>query len=299
MKNLVGIENTDSVFSLIIDSPEYYLLEEQIDVYVRIDDVKLSRGIDSVSFYMYYDRDKLTLINDLDENDNCVLMCMEKLPDKWVNYSNVENNYDEVKDQIKDGVQVEPINDGIIYACAFTSNIATASINSSDELVFKFSFIVKDGISEEIGIWIPHIDVECAKNGFSGIEVYKGNGGYTIIPLHIHEDTVYDCMIACEICGRKNAFNGLFYDKYDNQYYCANEGEIVTGWQKINGEWHFFNPVTMTALKGNVVVNGISYDFDETGKVSGSLVDVDNDGNVDTIDYILVKRISLGTYTVK
>ncbi|MBQ4317492.1 MAG: hypothetical protein IJC20_04500, partial [Clostridia bacterium] len=270
LNELVGETNDDAKFGLFIDAPKNYIAGKTFDVYVNVGGITAPDGLDFVGFMLYYDNTKLVLINDLDETDNNMLVCVDKLPTGWSNFSYVNNNFNDVMGEIANGVQVEPINDGEIFACAMTDKLYTNSIYSPNELVFKFTFTVKESAVDKIGLWIPHYEIEGATNDYYGIVKYRGNAGYVIIDEHTeHNAVISDGKIACEECGKTIEYNGLYYNISTDSYYCAENGTLLTGWQEIDGAWYYFGE-DYAAVNGDVKVGGVWFNFDETGKTEGT-----------------------------
>ena len=62
-------------------------------------------------------------------------------------------------------------------------------------------------------------------------------------------------------------FSGLFYHAAGKGYLYAKNGELMQHWQQIGGDWHYFDPNTKYAVKGERKIGGITYDFYDNGKV--------------------------------
>ncbi len=70
-------------------------------------------------------------------------------------------------------------------------------------------------------------------------------------------------------------YSGLYFNAKDGKYYCIQNGEMVSGWQTINGEWYHFNTTTYQATTTTTKLNGVKYDFYDNGKlVSGKWMNV-------------------------
>ena len=81
------------------------------------------------------------------------------------------------------------------------------------------------------------------------------------------------------------AVDGVYYDfgedgknqgKYtglvqiDGKWYYSKVGVLTGGWQQIGENWHYFRSYTKTAVTGEYTVNGVTYQFDETGMTKGA-----------------------------
>ncbi len=65
-------------------------------------------------------------------------------------------------------------------------------------------------------------------------------------------------------------YTGVFFDETIGLYRYAKLGVLESGWQTINGEWHYYNPSTQAAMEGKNKVDGVEFTFEATGRlVSG------------------------------
>ncbi len=91
-----------------------------------------------------------------------------------------------------------------------------------------------------------------------------------IIPaLHEHAYNLVDGKLVCE-CDEVSDYSGLYYDEASDTYYYAESGVLVSGWKEIDNSWHYFTSETKAAATGNFKVNGVEFNFDETGKTEGT-----------------------------
>ena len=84
-----------------------------------------------------------------------------------------------------------------------------------------------------------------------------------------HNHKLVNGAYVCENCGdEKGTANGLVEDGGVYRYYI--NGVAQSGWIMVDKDWHYFDAKTMAAKAGKYNVNGIEYEFEETGKlVSG------------------------------
>ena len=67
----------------------------------------------------------------------------------------------------------------------------------------------------------------------------------------------------------KSKYTGLLYDEELQAYRYAMSGEAVSGWQQIGEDWYHFDGTTLTATVGEAeLIDGVVYNFEETGKLS-------------------------------
>ena len=180
LKDFVG-EAVDGKFDLVIDAPETYKAGDEITVTVTVANITAENGLHVVKFNFYYDSEKLVLTNDLDEEEDNRLVCIdeENLPSKWENFTKVNNDFDA---ENAEGTEVKALNDGIIYASALTDkDSSSTAIKEDGKVVFTFTFTANADAEGDIGLAIPHAEVEGALNNAAGAELYAGNGGYAII----------------------------------------------------------------------------------------------------------------------
>jgi hypothetical protein len=185
MKEALGEAPADAKLDFVIDAPETYEAGDEITVTVTVKNITAETGIHVVEFVLYYDNTKLLLTNDLDEDDNNAVMCVEKLPEKWENFSRVNNDNGEGSE---DGT-VLPLNDGVIIGSILTDNPnAKYAVKEDDVIVFTFTFKALEDAEGDIGLVIPHAEAEGAVNTDMGADVYEANGDYAVIKAPVVED---------------------------------------------------------------------------------------------------------------
>ena len=67
----------------------------------------------------------------------------------------------------------------------------------------------------------------------------------------------------------KTKYTGLFFDSKEGTYHYTKNGVMESGWQMVDGNWHYFSTSTKAAVSGRQRVEGIYFDFDTKGKVLG------------------------------
>ena len=70
------------------------------------------------------------------------------------------------------------------------------------------------------------------------------------------------------VCAGQGKYTGLV--QIDGKWCYSKLGVLTGGWQQIDGEWHYFRAYTKTAVSGEYTVNGVTYQFDETGMTKGA-----------------------------
>ena len=358
MLKLLGAEAKDPKFDVNVVAPEFYVAGEEVTVSVFAENITLSSGLHLVEFELNYDNDKLLLLNDIDEEDENVLLCAPELPKDWENFSSVANDYDSQNPSDT----VNPINDGKVTVTVFTAK-STASAAVKDSIRFEFTFLVLEDCEEEIGLAVPHASVEGAYNSKTGADKYNGNGSYAIMekrePViveaeagvidekaelkidtvskedlegtvieHIASAVVFDIYI--EKDDERIQPNGelkisiLAPEGYEEGvlkvYYVSDDGTI-TDMNAVyaDGYYTFFtthlsyymiaDPADMYTL-GDVNDDGAVDKYDyilvkrvvmgtfALGETQTLAADVNQDGSVDKFDYILIKRSVMGTYVI-
>ena len=88
----------------------------------------------------------------------------------------------------------------------------------------------------------------------------------TIIEATGHDYAIVDNQLKCD-CGSALTGNGLV--KVNEKIYCLINGNLVTGWQNVDGEYVYVNASTKEVQVGTVTVSGITYNTDENGFVEG------------------------------
>ncbi len=76
----------------------------------------------------------------------------------------------------------------------------------------------------------------------------------------------------------KGIYTGLFYDEAKGGWCYSKLGELATGWQTINGNWHYFlvmkDGVAATGTM-KIAKPGVTFEFDEQGMTKGAWVKTD------------------------
>ena len=329
LKTELGTAPTDGKLDLIIDAPEYYTAGDDITVTVFVRNIAAENGLHVVGFTLYYDNDVLLLTNDLDEEDENALVCIKTLPDGWENFSIVENDYNP---DAAEGTVVNPINDGVINASAFTAKSSKkAAITADDALVFEFTFKALTDAKGDAGIVIPHAEAEGAYNGDMGEIIYPAVGGYSIIheaaevkgyPATCTEDGLTDGL-KCADCGKilveqkpipkKGHTDGEWVVTLDptcteagkKELHCATCNDVIdtADIDKLghdDGEW-------TTTLEPTLDTTGTAErrctecnELLETKTLPAlfMLGDVNGNGEIEKYDYIAVKRAVMHTLTL-
>jgi len=179
LKEALGEANADPKFDLVINAPETYKAGDEITVTVTVKNITAEPGVHVLNFNLVYDNEKLVLTNDLDEEDQNMLVCVDTDTDNG--YPKGWENFSKVNCTVADGVATAD-NDGIIFASVLTDkDIDTAAIKTDDVIVFTFNFTAKEDATGDIGLVIPHESAEGAINDASGATIFAGNGTYAII----------------------------------------------------------------------------------------------------------------------
>lgn len=58
--------------------------------------------------------------------------------------------------------------------------------------------------------------------------------------------------------------------RIDGKWCYSKLGSLTGGWVQIEEKWHYFRAYTKTAVTGEYTVNGVTYQFDETGMTNGA-----------------------------
>ena len=67
---------------------------------------------------------------------------------------------------------------------------------------------------------------------------------------------------------------GLFYQQTsetEGLWYYSYIGELVNGWQSINGSWYYFNPKNNAAVSGDFKISGVKFHFEENGQLTNGV----------------------------
>ena len=186
MKEALGEANADSKVEYVIDAPASYEKGDKITVTVTVKNITAENGIHVAAFKLYYDKEKLLLTNDLDEEDDNALQCVKTMPKDWENFCNVANDYSEENEE---GTEVKALNDGVINVQVFTAkSTKSAAAKEDGSIVFEFTFDVIGEADKDIGIVIPHAETEGGYNTTTGADVYEGTGDYAVIKAPVVED---------------------------------------------------------------------------------------------------------------
>ena len=112
---------------------------------------------------------------------------------------------------------------------------------------------------------VANLGAECDTHNGCGSVIDWGE----VIPATGHNYKLVNGVYVCENCGGENGVaNGLIKDGDVYRYFI--NGVAQSGWIMVDTDWHYFDAKTMAAKAGKYSVDGIEYEFEETGKlVSG------------------------------
>ena len=191
LKELLGAANEDAKFDVVITAPETYEAGDEITVTVEVKNITAENGLHLVKFELLYDNEKLVLTNDLDEYDNNCVDCFnagEALPNKWTNFTKVNNDYDP-NGSDADNEVVEALNDGVIYCSVLTTQLNPSfAVKEDGAITFTFTFKALEDAEGDIGLVVPNANIEGALNTKDGADVYTGNGTYAIIETIVEDE---------------------------------------------------------------------------------------------------------------
>ncbi len=181
LKELVGEDNADSKFDMVINVPETYVPGESITVEVTLANVqaivKEGGAADGADMYLhlvegqlFYNNEFLTLTNTIEEN---VLLAL-----------------DETKG-FEDWCKV--VADNQIEVSALTEKTSASYSKKDGELVFKFTFDVSEDATGDLGFYITSESVwgssNAAEGNAYGTTKVVGNGSYAIIGEYVEEES--------------------------------------------------------------------------------------------------------------
>jgi len=181
LAGLVGEDNAESMFDMVINAPETYVPGESITVEVTIANVqaivKEGGAADGADMYLhlvegqlFYNNEFLTLTNTVEEG---VLLALE-----------------EVKG-FEDWCKVKA--DNQIEVSALTEKTSASYSKKDGELVFKFTFDVSADATGDLGFYITSESVWGSSNAADGnaygTTKVVGNGSYAIISEYVEEES--------------------------------------------------------------------------------------------------------------
>ena len=123
-----------------------------------------------------------------------------------------------------------------------------------------FTGIHTDGIEYVDGV---------ALSGWVG-DSYYANGekltGIQKVTAPDSEDEFYYDFGEDGVCENKTKYTGIFQDGQVYRY--AYLGVLTSGWQNIDEEWYYFSSSTMANVSGVYEIGGVTYEFEENGKLT-------------------------------
>jgi hypothetical protein len=324
MKEMLGNAFEDAKLDFVIDAPSYYMAGDEITVTVTVNNVTAVNGVHIVGFTLYYDNEKLLLINDLDEEDENALLCITNLPSGWENLSWVANDYNPDN---AEGTVVMPLNDGVINVNLLTTkSTASAAVTKDGQIVLTFTFKALEDSTGDVGFVIPHAEAEGALNTKTGVEQYNANGDYAIThQVIVIEGYAPDCTnegltdgLYCPECDKiiveQEVIPALGHD--DGEWITVIEPDVgKEGYAErrctVCGEVLETQVLPMLCLVGDVTGDGVINVYDyvavkravmgtlDLDEVQRKAADVNGIDGINVYDYVLVKRHVMGTYVIK
>ncbi len=342
----------ENVLDLSITAPEYYELGEEFTVNVYVNNITAENGISLLKFDLDYDKDKLELVTESNEENYGELLCVSALPNvTWENLSYAQN--------------------GSVAVQLLTPETDSANFAKNDEeIAFEFKFKAKETASGDSVISANN--VVAAQNTADDVIRFVGNGNnVTVVQSPYVLDVLLNAPESCTV-GKEFSVsasvcniateNGISLIKFaidydETKFELTNEideeqyGKLIFESNIPNVTWENLSYVkdgvvyiqlltpeidpsnfatndggidvvlTFKALEGatgvasfsvsdDSVVAGVNTEDDATvvlGRGSSASItvnsyeytrgDIDNDGEITTADYILVKRTYMSTYT--
>lgn len=126
------------------------------------------------------------------------------------------------------------------------------------------------------GVWEDgktYVDGLCVANGWNG-ESYYLNGvkltGVQKVPAPDGSGEYYYDFGDDGVCKNGAKYTGLLQEA-DGKYYYAKMGVLTSGWNMIDSDWYYFDTTTLAAASGSVKIGVITYEFEETGKLTSGV----------------------------
>ena len=122
------------------------------------------------------------------------------------------------------------------------------------------------------GVWK---DGKTYVNGVSAVDGWDGDyyyvDGKKVTGIYAVDGVYYNFG---EDGKNQGKYTGLV--QVEGKWYYSKIGILTGGWQQIDENWHYFRSYTKSAVTGEYTVNGITYQFDETGMTKGTWHKDDN-----------------------
>ncbi len=116
-------------------------------------------------------------------------------------------------------------------------------------------------------------EANCTEAGYEGRTYCENCNSVvdfgTVIEANGHDYAIVNDQFACSVEGCGHVYDsgtGIF--KMNDKTYYSIAGKLVSGWQNVDGEYIYIDPVTLEVQTGTVTVSGITYNTDENGFVS-------------------------------
>ncbi len=114
---------------------------------------------------------------------------------------------------------------------------------------------VTGGVDNDLKYY--YVDNEMVTGVYKATDLEGGNGSY-------YYDFGTDGILVSK-------YTGLFFDETVKAYRYARFGELQSGWVDVNSEWYYFYPDTMAAKAGSMKFGPVTYELEETGKLSSGV----------------------------
>ncbi|PKM63241.1 MAG: hypothetical protein CVU97_01060 [Firmicutes bacterium HGW-Firmicutes-21] len=266
----LGTPVENPAYSLSVTAPEKYIPGGNIEVTVTLNNVTSNDGFVYVHFFLYYDK---ALVEPIVKNDGDMNSEMEAFLVTAPNRTKWE-------------VLCKLEEDSSRYDVSLATVDYASRAKEDGSIVVKIGFTVLADVEDSIIFYMPHASTICLN--YNLIEFY-GNGSLAILTKDLNEYSGIE----------PNEGNGLIIDE-ENGFLRGLTGGTNAG-------------ALRSMFKGNVTIlnrnrvavpdNGlIGTGFIITDGIQEIIVvilgDANGDGVVDTKDYLLAKRVFLGTYSL-
>ena len=278
-ETILGEANQEPAFTLDVTAPKKYIPGKKVRITVTVNNVNAETGLQHVHGKLYFNTDVLGF--DFAFRANKELKKTFAGYNEWEGLSKLcvdaEGKWYIAVDAATSGVEDEE-----------TGEFVYSNVKESGVLVFNYTFVVKEEADGDAAVFIPHSTVigDYYHPTTFAHTPYVGNGSGVVM---IKETEPHVC----------DASGDWQYDKNNHWKLCSCLDELEKAAHEL--EWAVTTEATMDSEGEKQYKCKTCGYVAETEAIpaTGLKGDVNRNGEIDSMDYVYLKRAYFGTYVIK
>jgi len=265
---IVGAPVQNPDYNITVSAPASYMPGDTLQVKMTLNDIQTAGGYPYIKLSLYYDKDKVEPVvkNDGDVNE-AMSSFLEKAPNKnsWEGICRLDEN-------------------DARYDISFMNPSFNGAAVDHGDLVISVPFNVKSGATGKIIFQVPHKSTLCVD---TNLKKHYGNAGMAAVEPAVEDEDLTlkpGSRLTIESDNGRRYLKGMRDETTVNEIKAEFSGSVTIldrDGNPLSGSDYVGTGCTVTAGTNTVTVF--------------LLGDANSDGVVDSLDYLIAKRIIIGT----